>query len=92
MTAKERENGLAELIRERVERVAGGRILDLDVVCVGGRVVLKGRSRTQYAKQIAQQAVLDLPGERPALANRIEVIRPSVPASSGSGPAQRMRC
>jgi hypothetical protein len=73
MTVKEREDGLAVLIRARVERLAGGRIRDLDVACEGGRVVLKGRSRTQYAKQMALQAALDLAGDRPALANRIEV-------------------
>ena len=73
MTVNEREDGLIELIRERVERLACGRIRDLDVACDGGRVILKGRSRTQYAKQLAQQAVLDLSDESPALANWIEV-------------------
>lgn len=73
MTVKEREDGLAVLIRARVERVACGRIRDLEVDCNGGRVILRGRSRTQYAKQLAQQAALDLSGDRPALANRIEV-------------------
>ena len=73
MTIKEREDRMARVIRARVERVACGRIRDLDVACAGGRVILRGRSRTQYAKQLAQQAVLDLPGDRPELANRIEV-------------------
>ncbi len=84
MTVKEREDGPAVLIRDRVERLAGGRIRDLEVVCHGGRVVLRGRSRTQHAKQVAQQAVLDLAGQGPALANRIEVIRPAPPAPAGS--------
>lgn len=90
MTVKEREDGLAVLIRTRVERLAGGRIRDLDVVCDGGRVVLKGRSLTQHAKQLAQQAVLDLPGDRLALANRIEVTRPAPPAPPG--PARGVLC
>ena len=32
-----------------------------------------GRSRTYHAKQIAQEAALDLAGEHPALANQIVV-------------------
>ena len=74
MTIKEREDGMAGLIRARVERLASGRIRDLEVACAGGWVILRGRSRTQYAKQLAQQAVLELAGDRPELANRIEVV------------------
>lgn len=74
MTTKDRGDVLAVLIRARVERSAGGRIYGLDVVCDGGRIVLKGRSRTQYAKQLALQAALELGGgDRPELANRIVV-------------------
>jgi hypothetical protein len=51
---------LAERIRGQVERRAPGRIRDLEVDTIGGRVVLRGRSRTFYVKQLAQQAVLDL--------------------------------
>lgn len=68
-----RDEDLAGLIRDRVERRACGRILDLEVACSGGRVTLRGRSRTHYAKQLAQQAVLDLDRGPAALFNRIEV-------------------
>ena len=49
MTSKDCEDALTVLIRTRVERFAGGRIHDLEVAHDGGRIVLKGRSRTQYA-------------------------------------------
>ena len=51
----------------------GGRIRDLHVSYRGGRIVLRGRSRTHYAKQLAQQAVLDVAEGPPDLANRIVV-------------------
>ncbi len=73
MSVQNQDDGRAHLIRSRVERLARGRIRDLDVFCEGSRVILTGRSRTQYAKQLAQEAALDLPGDRPTLANRIEV-------------------
>ncbi len=68
------EEDLAVLIRAQVERRAGGRIRDLDVACSGGRVTLRGWSRTQYVKQLAHQAVLELACGRTELANRIEVV------------------
>ncbi len=69
----DRETDLAVLILADVERSACGRIRDLSVACSGGRVTLRGRSRTQYAKQMAQQAVLDLDDAPALLSNRIEV-------------------
>ena len=64
---------LAGVIRGQIERRAGGRIRDLHVSSRGGRIVLRGRSRTHYAKQLALQAVLDLSEGPTDLTNRIVV-------------------
>jgi len=64
---------LAERIEGYIERKASGRIRDLHVVCSDDLIILKGRSRTYHAKQLAQQAVLDLTDGYPLLANQIEV-------------------
>jgi hypothetical protein len=64
---------LAERIEGYVERKACGRIRDLHVVCSGDMIILQGRSRTYHAKQLAQEAVLDLTDGRPVLANQIVV-------------------
>ncbi len=64
---------LAEQIQGQIERRASGRIRDLHVVCSGESIILQGRSRTYHAKQLAQQAVLDLFDGRPLLTNQIEV-------------------
>ena len=64
---------LAGAIRGQIERRAGGRIRDLHVSSRGGRIVLRGRPRTHYAKQLAQQAVLDVAGGPPDVTNRIVV-------------------
>jgi len=69
----EGESELAEQIEGQIERRASGRIRDLHVVCSEDMIILMGRSRTYHAKQLAQQAVLDLTGGRPALANEIVV-------------------
>jgi len=73
VSANDRETDLAVLILAHVERLACGRIRDLGVACSDGRVTLSGRSRTHYAKQMAQQAVLDLDDAPALLSNRIEV-------------------
>jgi hypothetical protein len=64
---------LAERIEGYIERKACGRIRDLHVVCSGDLIILQGRSRTYHAKQLAQEAVLDLTDGRPVLANQIVV-------------------
>ncbi len=64
---------LARYIQGHVDRAAGGRIRDLEVECTDDRILLRGRSRTYHAKQIAQQAVLDLTDGHPLLANQIVV-------------------
>jgi hypothetical protein len=64
---------LAERIEGYIERKASGRIRDLHVVCSDGMIILRGRSRTYHAKQLAQQAALDLTDGYPLLANQIVV-------------------
>jgi len=56
-----------------IERRAGGRIYDLRVDCSGERVILYGRCRTYHAKQLAQEAALDLIGEPGRVVNQIVV-------------------
>jgi hypothetical protein len=60
-------------IRCKIECRLCGRIFDLDVVCSDDRIVLRGRSRTYYAKQLAQEMALDLTGDTPRLVNEIVV-------------------
>ncbi len=67
------EAALAERIEGHIARRACGKIRDLHVVCTDDRIVLMGRSRTYHAKQLAQEAVLDLTAGHPALANQIVV-------------------
>ncbi len=64
---------LAERIEGCIERMASGRIRDLHVVCSDDEIILQGRSRTYHAKQLAQQAVLDLTDGFPLLTNQIVV-------------------
>ncbi len=64
---------LAQFIEGHVNRAANGRIRDLHVVYSEDRIILQGRSRTYHAKQLAQQAVLDLTDGHPLLANQIVV-------------------
>jgi hypothetical protein len=64
---------LAARIQGYIERRASGRIRDLHVVCSDDAIILQGRSRTYHAKQLAQQAVLDLTDGFPLLTNQIVV-------------------
>ncbi|WP_337174291.1 hypothetical protein [Paludisphaera sp.] len=64
---------LATYIRGHVDRAANGRIRDLEVEYNDDRILLRGRSSTYHAKQVAQQAVLDLTDGHPLLANQIVV-------------------
>ena len=70
---RESRDNLAEQIEGHIERKACGRIRDLHVVCSGESIILQGRSRTYHAKQLAQQAVLDMTDGCPALTNQIVV-------------------
>jgi hypothetical protein len=65
---------LAQFIEGHVNRAASGRIRDLHVVYSDEKIILQGRSRTYHAKQLAQQAVLDLTDGHPLLANQIVVL------------------
>jgi len=64
---------LAARIEGYIERRACGRIRDLHVVCSDDEIILQGRSRTYHAKQLAQQAVLDMTDGFPLLTNQIVV-------------------
>ncbi len=64
---------LAERIEGYIERKASGRIRDLHVVCSDDMIILQGRSQTYHAKQLAQQAALDLTDGHPLLTNQIVV-------------------
>lgn len=70
---RDSEQLLAERIEGFIERRASGRIRDLHVVCSEDQIILQGRSRTYHAKQLAQQAVLDLTDGHPLLTNLIVV-------------------
>jgi hypothetical protein len=70
---RETRDDLAEQIEGHIERKASGRIRDLHVVCSGESIILQGRSRTYHAKQLAQQAVLDLTDGCASLTNQIVV-------------------
>ena len=63
----------ASFIEGQIERRAGGQIRDLHVVYGDDEIILLGRSRTYHAKQLAQQAVLDLVEGFRSLTNRIVV-------------------
>jgi len=67
------EDSLADRLESHITRRSRGQIRDLHVSLVGGRIVLRGRSRTYHAKQLAQEAVLDVTGGTPALINEIVV-------------------
>jgi hypothetical protein len=66
-------DSLAERIGSLLEGKFCGRVQQLQVVCSEGRLILKGRCRTYYAKQLAHQAVLEETGGYPLLVNQIMV-------------------
>ncbi len=64
-------NGAGEL-EARVRRLLCGKVRDFRLEVSGKGLILRGHARTYYAKQLAQQAVME--GTRlPILANEIEV-------------------
>jgi len=69
------ESPLAARIEDQIATRACGRIRDLHVVCSEGSIILQGRARTYHAKQLAQEAALDLIDldGTPALMNEIVV-------------------
>ncbi|WP_406700202.1 phospholipid-binding protein [Singulisphaera sp. Ch08] len=67
------DSARAQVIERQIEHRAGGRIYDLRVNCTGDRVVLQGRCRTYHAKQLAQEAALDLAESPARVENQIVV-------------------
>jgi hypothetical protein len=63
-----------ERLEAQVRIRLGGRVLNLRLVVRDKGVVLKGRVRTYYAKQLAQHAVMQI-AEYRIHANEIEVVR-----------------
>jgi hypothetical protein len=59
-------------LEARVQSRLSGRVRDLRLLVRGHGLVLRGHARTYYAKQLAQQAVLEAAG-LPLLANEIQV-------------------
>ena len=66
------DDELAEL-EARVHSRASGQIRDLRLSLHDDGVVLRGRTRSYHAKQMAQQAILEAT-RRPIRANEIEVV------------------
>jgi hypothetical protein len=66
-------------LEQTMKHQLGSRIRNLRVIPRGEGVVLQGSSRTYYAKQLAQEAVLTMQ-QFPLVANEIQVIQdqPSV--------------
>ena len=63
---------LALSIQRAITRQTYGGIRDLHVEVTGNGVLLKGRCRTYYCKQLAQTAAMGVPGGA-RLTNQIEV-------------------
>ncbi len=61
---------VARQIQERTHRRVG----DLHVEARDGRVVVRGRTRTYYLKQLAQVAALEVLGAGRTLINEIHVL------------------
>ncbi len=64
-------NGVAEL-EAGVHRRLGRQVRNFHLVVVEKGLILRGHAQTYYAKQLAQQAVMEATG-LPILANEIEV-------------------
>ena len=56
-----------------IQRRLGSRIRDVRVLRLPAGLIIQGRTKTYYAKQLATHAVLELADE-PILANDIEVM------------------
>jgi len=64
--------GIVEQIESLIYGRLGGRVNNLRVIVQAEGLVLQGRARTYHAKQLAQQAAMEIT-ERPILANEIRV-------------------
>lgn len=65
-------SNLASSLISRIEARTHGQVRDLNVELDPEQVVITGKARTHYAKQLAQHGVMDLIQER-AIINRIIV-------------------
>lgn len=65
---------LALRLVDHIDRKACGRIRDLHVLRTETGIELRGWSRTYHAKQLAQEAALDLLDSQSTLANQIQVM------------------
>jgi len=61
-------------IELRIARSARGQIYDLEVENDGRQLVLRGRCRTYYVKQLAQQAALELAAPATRVVNHISIM------------------
>lgn len=66
-------NDSIDQLEAHIQLRLGGRVRDLHVNPLGKGLVLRGRARTYYVKQIAQHAVMEAT-DLPILANEIEVV------------------
>jgi osmotically-inducible protein OsmY len=64
---------MADRLASRIELHSHGRVSQVCVEWSESEVVLRGRARTQYAKQLALNGVLELLGDQHVV-NAIEVI------------------
>lgn len=64
---------LLDELEMRVQSCLGGRVQDLRIFYLEGGLVLRGRSHSYYAKQMAQHHAQEI-SELPIRANEIEVI------------------
>lgn len=64
---------LLDEIEMRVQSCLGGRVQDLRILYVEGGLVLRGRSHSYYAKQLAQHHAQEF-SDLPIRANEIEVV------------------
>jgi hypothetical protein len=64
---------LAYRLVSQIAHRTGGQVRDLEVESSEDHIIIRGRSRTYYMKQLAQEAALDESGDRCILVNEIEV-------------------
>jgi osmotically-inducible protein OsmY len=69
---KTKTKELSERIEANVRRRAWGRVCNFQVVVRDRGIVLRGRTRTYYGKQMVQEAAAEAAG-LPILANEVEV-------------------
>lgn len=64
---------LASQVETFVSGMSHGRIRDLQVACREGVIILRGRSRTQHDKQVAQEAAISAVDRSYLITNQIVV-------------------